>query len=79
MCFLHFETGENRTQLNCRVKRLRFKKQNRRQKVLNRGFKFAQGSWHSENLIKSLLICSVSYLNLEGLSSPVPTMVTGLV
>jgi len=30
-------------------------------------------------LIKSLLIYSVSYLNLKGLSSPMPTVATGLV
>jgi len=30
-------------------------------------------------LIKSLLICSVSYLNLEGLRSPMPTVAIGLV
>jgi len=30
-------------------------------------------------LIKSLLIYSVSYLNLEGLSSPMPTVATGLI
>jgi len=30
-------------------------------------------------LIKSLLIYSVSYINLEGLSSPIPTVATGLV
>jgi len=29
-------------------------------------------------LIKSLLIYSVSYLNLEGLTSPMPTVATGL-
>jgi len=39
---------------------------NRRQKVFNRGaLHLRRGTWHSENLIKSL-ICSVSYLNLRG-------------
>ena len=77
-CFLLFQTGKNRMQLNYREKRCGAKNQNRRQKVLNRGLKFSQGSWHSEILIKSLLICSVSYLNLEGLSSPMPTVAIGL-
>jgi len=30
-------------------------------------------------LVKSLLIYNVSHLNLEGLSSPMPTVATGLV
>ena len=77
-CFLLFQTGKNRMQLNCRVKRYGLKNQNRRQKVLNRGLKFSQGAWHSESLIKSLLICSVSYLNLEGLSLPMTTVATRL-
>jgi len=42
------------------------------------GFNLRMRTWHSENLIKSLLIYSVSYLNLERLSSPMPTMATGL-
>jgi len=73
-CFLLLQPGKNRMQLNCRVKRW---SQNRRQEVLNRGFKFCKGTWHFEILIKSLLI--VSYLNLEGLSLPMPTVATGLV
>ena len=40
---LLFQTGKNRMQLNCLVKRCEVKNQNRRQKVLNRGFKFVQG------------------------------------
>jgi len=36
------------------------------------------GTSHSQNLIKTLLIYSVSYLNLEGLNSPMPTVATGL-
>ena len=59
-CFLLYQTGKNRMQLNCRVKIHRVKNQNRRQEVLYRGLKFSQGTWHSESLIKSLLICSVS-------------------
>jgi len=42
-CFLLFQTGKNQMQLNCRVKRCGVKNENRRQKVLNRGFKFSQG------------------------------------
>ena len=41
-CFLLFQTGKNRMQLNCRVKRYGVKNQNRRQKVLNGGLKFSQ-------------------------------------
>jgi len=40
-CFLLFQPGKNRMQLNCRVKRCGIKNQNRRQEVLNRGFKFS--------------------------------------
>ena len=43
------------------------------------GLNLHKGTWHSENLIKSLLIYSVSYLSLEGLSSPMPTVAAGLV
>jgi len=43
------------------------------------GVNLRQGTWHSEILIKYLLIYSVSYLNLEGLSSPMPTVATGMV
>jgi len=42
-CFLLFQTGKNRMQLNYRVRRWGVKNQNRRQKVLNRGLKFSQG------------------------------------
>ena len=42
-CFLLFQTGKNRVQLNCRVKRCGVKNQNRRQKVLNRGLNFRKG------------------------------------
>jgi len=42
-CFLLFQTGKNRMQLKCRVKRCGVKIQNRRQEVLNRGLKFSQG------------------------------------
>ena len=46
--------------------------QNRRQKVFKKGnLHLRRGTWHSENLIKSLLIYSVSYLNLEGLNPPI--------
>jgi len=79
-CFLLFQIGKNRMQLNYRVKRCGVKNQNRRQKVLNMGLKFSQGDLTFESFIKSLLICSVSYLNLEGLSSPMPTVLAiGLV
>ena len=44
-----------------------------------RGLNLSKRTWHSENLINSLLIYSVSHLNLEGLSSPMPTVATGLV
>ena len=37
------------------------------------GLNLRKGTWHFENLVKSLLIYSVSYLNLEGLSSLMPT------
>ena len=77
-CFLLFQTGKNRMQLNYRVKRCGIKNQNRRQKVLNKGLKFPQGAWHAESLMKFLLICCVSYLNLEVLSSSMPIVVTGL-
>ena len=40
-CFLCFQSGKNRMQLNCRVKRCGVKNQNRRHEVLNRGFKFS--------------------------------------
>ena len=42
-CFLLFQPGKNQMQLNCHVKRCGVKNQNRRQEVLNRGFKFSQG------------------------------------
>ena len=42
-CFLLSEPGKNRMQLNCRMKRCGVKNQNRRQEVLNSGFKFSQG------------------------------------
>jgi len=58
---------------------VRFKNQNRGQKVLNRGFKFAQGfNILKINLIKYLLSYSVSHLNLEGLSSPISDGVSRL-
>jgi len=66
-------------QLNYRVKRCGVKNQNCRQKVLSRGLHFRKGTWHTANLIKALLICGVSYLHLERLSSPMPTVATGLV
>ena len=78
-CFLLFQPGKNRMQLNYRVRRCGVKNQNCRQEVLNRGFNFREGPWHSESLIKSFLNCSVSYLNLEGLSPPMTTVATGLV
>jgi len=76
-CFVLFQTGKNRMQLNCCVKRCGVKNLNRRQKVLSRGLNFRKGPWHTEHLIKALLICSVSYLHLERLSSPMPTVATG--
>ena len=44
-------------QLNCRVKRCEVKNQNRRQKVLNRGFKFSQGDltfWKFDKIFTDL-------------------------
>jgi len=78
-CFLLFQTGKNRMQLNCCVKRCGVKNQNRHKKVLSGGLNFRKGTWHTENLTKALLICSVSYLHLERLSSPMTTVATGLV
>jgi len=43
-CFLLFQTGKNRIQLNCRVKRCGVKNQNRGQKVLSRGVNFRKGT-----------------------------------
>jgi len=42
-CFLLFQIGKNRMQLNYRIKRCGVKNQNCRQKVLNIGLKFSQG------------------------------------
>jgi len=42
-CFLLFQTGKNRMQLNYRVKKCGVKNQNRRQKVLNRRLQFSLG------------------------------------
>jgi len=42
-CFLLFQTGKNRMQLNCRVKRCGVKNKNRRQKVLSGGLNFRKG------------------------------------
>jgi len=78
-CFLLFQTGKNRMQLNYCVKRCGGKIRTVARKSWIGGLKFRKGTWHSESLIKSLLICSVSYLNLEGLSSPMITVATGLV
>ena len=76
-CFLLFQTGKNRMQLNYRVKRCGVKIKTVARKSWIGSLNFCNGTWHSENFIKSLLICSVSYLNLEGLSSPMPTVVMG--
>ena len=78
-CCLLFQTGKNRMQLNCRVKRCGVKNQHSRQKVLSGDLNFRKGAWPPENLIKASLICSVSYLHLERLSSLMPTVATGLV
>jgi len=43
-CFLLFQPGKNRMQLNCRVKRCGVKNQNRRQEVLIRGLNFREGT-----------------------------------
>jgi len=43
-CFLLFQTGKNRMQLNCRVKRCGVRNQNRRQKVLSGGLNFPKGT-----------------------------------
>jgi len=42
--FLLFQTGKNRMQLNCDVKRCGVKNQNRRREVLNRGLNFRKGA-----------------------------------
>ena len=55
--FLIFQTGENRMQLNCRMKRCGVKNQNRHQKVLNRGLKFSQGDltfWKFDKIFTDL-------------------------
>ena len=43
-CFLLFQPGKNRMQLNSRVKRCGVKNQNRRQEVLIRGLNFREGT-----------------------------------
>ena len=56
-CFLLFQTGKNRMQLNCRVKRCGVKNQNRRQEVLNRGLKISQGDltfWKFDKIFTDL-------------------------
>jgi len=78
-CFLLFQLGKNRMQLNYRVKRCGVRIRTVARKSWIGSLNFRKGTWHSESLIKSWLICSVSYLNLEGLSSPMPTVATGLV
>jgi len=76
---LTFYTGKNRRQVNCLVKNVKFKTRTVARKSSIGGLNLRKETLHSENVIKSLLIYSVSYLNLEGLSSPMPTMTTGLV
>jgi len=79
-CFLLFQTGKNWMQLNYCLKRcveLKIRTVTRKSSI--GGWNFRKGTWHSEHLIKSLLIYSVSYLNLEGLSSPMPTVAIRLV
>ena len=56
-CFLLFQAGKNRMQLNYRVNRCGDKNQNRRQKVLNRGLKFSQGDlrfWKFDKIFTDL-------------------------
>jgi len=56
-CFLLFQTGKNRMQLNNRVKRCGVNNQNRCQKVLNRGLKFSQRDltfWKFDNIFTDL-------------------------
>ena len=56
-CFLLFQTGKNRMQLNYRVKRCGVKNQNLRKIVLNRGLKFSQGDltfWKFDKIFTDL-------------------------
>ena len=56
-CFLLFQTGKNRMQLNYRVKSCGVKNQNRPQKVLNRGLKCSQGDltfWKFDKIFTDL-------------------------
>jgi len=78
-CLLLFQTAENRTQRNRCVKRCGVCTRTVARKSLIGGFTFTQGDWHSENLVKSPLIYSVTYLNLEGLNPPTLPVATGLV
>jgi len=56
-CFLLFQTGKNRMQLNYRVKRCGVKNQKLRLKVLTRGLKFSQGDltfWKFDKIFTDL-------------------------
>jgi len=56
-CFLLFQIGKNRMQLNYRIKRCGVKNQNCRQKVLNIGLKFSQGDltfWKFDKIFTDL-------------------------
>ena len=78
--FLTFSAGEesNPTKLS-REEMWSLKTRTVARKSWIGGLNLRKGNWHSEILIKSSLIYSVSYLNSEGLSLPVPTMAIGLV
>jgi len=78
-CFLLFQTGKNRMQPTIAWKDVELKIRTVARKSWIGGLNFRKGTWNSESLIKSLLICSVSYSQLEGLSSPMPTVAIGLV
>jgi len=54
-CFLLFQTGKNRTQLNCRMKRWGSKIRTVARKSSIRDLTLHKETWHSENLIKSFI------------------------
>ena len=65
-CLLLFQTAKNRMQRNRRAKWCEVQIRTVARKSSIGDITFPQGTWHSENLTKSPLICSVLYLNLSG-------------
>jgi len=65
-CLSLFQTAKNRTQRNGRAKWCEVQIRTVARKSSTGRFTFAQGAWHSENLIKYPLICGVLYFNLSG-------------